>query len=69
MASLAKDLQPARKGARKRVLMRGELVAFGRESGVETRAKIFQIYLLRGGRIAELRTFASEQEALEAVDR
>jgi hypothetical protein len=50
-----------------RVLMRGELVAFGRESGAETRAKIFQACVLREGRIAELRTFGSEEAALAAV--
>lgn len=52
-----------------RVLVIGDLVGHGRETGAETRAHVAWLFVVRGGRIAEARTFASEGDALAAVGR
>ena len=50
-----------------RVLMLAELVGVARQTGMETRARLAVLFVVREGRIAECRTYASEQDALSAV--
>jgi ketosteroid isomerase-like protein len=52
-----------------RVLLLGDLVGGGRATGAETRAPMVNLFVVREGRVAESRTFASEQDALEALGR
>jgi ketosteroid isomerase-like protein len=51
----------------RRALLVGELIGRGRETGAETSAGIAILLVAREGRVAELRTYASEQEALAAA--
>ena len=50
-----------------RALVVGELVGRGSEPGAEARAPVALLFVVADGRIAEARTYASEQDALAAV--
>jgi ketosteroid isomerase-like protein len=50
-----------------RILMTGDLTAWARETGLEMQARLAWLFVIRDGRVAEARTFASEVEALAAV--
>jgi ketosteroid isomerase-like protein len=50
-----------------RLLVTGDLLGWARETGLETRARLAWLYVIDDGRIAEVRTFVSEQDALGAV--
>jgi ketosteroid isomerase-like protein len=50
-----------------RILVIGQLSGKGRETGAETTAPMATLLVIRGGRVAESRTYTSEREALEAV--
>jgi hypothetical protein len=52
-----------------RILMTGAIVGWARETGLEMRARVAILLVVREGLIAELRTYASEQEAMAAVSR
>jgi hypothetical protein len=52
-----------------RVLCTGTLVATGRESGAEVRQSCAWLIGIRDGKVAEGRTYLSEQEAMEAATR
>ena len=51
------------------VLVLGELVGSGRETGVEARAPVAFFFFVQAGRMAEAHTHASEAEALVAAGR
>jgi ketosteroid isomerase-like protein len=51
----------------RRILMVGDLTGWARETGLETCARLAWLYVIDDGRIAEVRTFVSEQDALAAV--
>ena len=48
----------------RRALLVGELIGRGRETGIETSAPIAVLLVVRDGRVAKVRTFTSEREAL-----
>jgi hypothetical protein len=50
-----------------RILMIGALVGWARETGLEMRAPVAILLVVREGLIAELHTYASEQEAMAAA--
>jgi hypothetical protein len=52
-----------------RVLMTGNLVGAARGTGLQTQAPVAMLFVVRGGRVAEAHTFASESEALLAASR
>jgi hypothetical protein len=52
-----------------RILMVGALVGWARQTGLEMRAPVAILFVVREGLIAEARTYASEQEAMAAVSR
>jgi hypothetical protein len=51
-----------------RALVLGELVGSGIETGAETSAPIALLIVVAAGKVAEARTYASEAEALMAVN-
>ena len=51
------------------VLVNGTLTGSGRESGAETSAAVTWLIEIEGDRVAAVRTFTSEQAALEAAAR
>lgn len=50
-----------------RAIVVGKLVGRGRETGAEASASIATLLVTREGRVAEARTYASEQDALAAA--
>ncbi|MGH2981081.1 MAG: nuclear transport factor 2 family protein, partial [Solirubrobacterales bacterium] len=52
-----------------RVLVVGDLIGTGRETGAETQAHVAWLFVVRDGKIAEARTFTSEDGALMAAER
>jgi ketosteroid isomerase-like protein len=48
-------------------LVAGELRGEGRATGAETHAPVWVLVRLREGRVAEIRTFLSEDDAMEAA--
>jgi ketosteroid isomerase-like protein len=50
-----------------RILVIGGLTAWARETGLEMQARLAWLFVIRDERIAEVRTYPSEQEALEGA--
>jgi ketosteroid isomerase-like protein len=53
--------------AGERVMVPIRLLARGRETGIEVEQRSVQVWTVRGGKAIVLQTFASREEALEAV--
>jgi ketosteroid isomerase-like protein len=51
-----------------RALVLGELVGSGIETGAETSAPVALLFVVAAGKVTEARTYASEAEALTAVN-
>jgi len=49
------------------VVVAGDLVGTGHETGAETKAKVALMFVVHDGRIQEMRTFLSKCDALEAA--
>jgi hypothetical protein len=62
------DIAQVRELDAERALVLGEFVGSGIKSGAETSAPVALLFVIAAGRIAEARTYATEQDALAAVD-